>query len=189
MVDILATGATGGKHMDKMEDVRKVFETLCVEVSLVSCHLESIQVGQALDRSIKEEHSDGSDEKNIKIEVIVKSEDKNSAEVEVEVEKPKILGTNLDSKKVTLTKSIQYQVEFTCNLCLDKFKLKQSLVRHIRSVHDQIKNPCNLCPKKFNKKQHLVRHIRAVHEHLKFPCNLCSQKFTQKQQLVKHIRA
>jgi len=75
MVDILATGTTGGKHMDKMEDVRKVFETLCIEVSLESCHLESILVGQALDRSIKEEHSDRSDEENIEIEVIVKSED------------------------------------------------------------------------------------------------------------------
>merc|ERR1719318_1433955 len=80
MVDILATGATGGKHMDKMEDVRKGFEILCVEVSLVSCHLESIQDGQALDRNIKEEHSDGSDEENIKIEVVVKSEDKSNEE-------------------------------------------------------------------------------------------------------------
>ena len=96
MVDILSTGTTGGKHM---EDVRRVLEMLCVEVSLVSCHLESIQVGQALDRNIKEEHSDGSDEENITVEVIVKSENNNSAEVEVEVEKPKRLRKNLSQRK------------------------------------------------------------------------------------------
>ena len=46
MVDILATGAAGGEHMDKIEDVGTVFEMLGVDISLVSCHLGSIQLAK-----------------------------------------------------------------------------------------------------------------------------------------------
>jgi len=189
MWDILTTGTTGGVNKGKMEDVRKLFEIIGVEVSLVSCQ-ENIQVSQAMDRSIKEENSsEGTDEKNIKMEVIVNSEEENSGDVEVEAEKSRSLGTNLCSKTVTHIESIQKEVKFPCNLCPQKFTQKQILVKHVKAVHDLIKIPCNLCPLMFTQKENLVRHIRAVHDLIKIPCNLCPLKFTQKENLVRHIRA
>jgi len=203
MADVLVTGSTGGEHVDKMEDVRQVFEILEVEVSLVSCHLESI----ALDRSIKVENSSGGPyEENIKKEVNVESEDKNRADFIVEVEQSKRLGgksysnkvikfaCNICSKQHTSKphlmrhiKSFHNIIRFPCHLCPQKFGQKCTLVSHIRSVHDKIKFPCNLCPQKFTEKSKLVRHIRAVHDKTKFPCNLCPKQYTQKDSLVRHI--
>ena len=50
----------------------------------MSCQLDSGQVGHVLDRSVKvEDSSEGMDEENIiKIEVTVKTEDKENADVE-----------------------------------------------------------------------------------------------------------
>jgi len=189
IVDILATGATGCEHMDKIEDVRHAFEMLGVEVSLVSYHLESLDVDQALDRSIKvEDYIEGPDEENITREVIVKSENKNSADVEVEVVKSKRMRGNQHLKTVTSIKSIHERDKFTCTLCPQRFKQKNHLVRHIKTIHEQIKFPCKICPQKFTQKQHLVIHIKAVHDQIKIPCNQCSKQFARKRDLVRHIQ-
>ena len=54
--EILATEAAAGAHEDKIEEVRYVFEVLGVEAWIVSCQLESIQVGSVLDSDIKKEN-------------------------------------------------------------------------------------------------------------------------------------
>jgi len=213
MVDILATGSAGGEHMDKIEDVRQVCGMLGVEVSLVSCQVDSRQAKPEFDRSFTVEDSSEAgidfplDEKNIKLEVIVKTEDKNADDEKSRATRkgfyqqilakkcPKI-PCNFCPQEFTLKrnlmrhiKSAHDQIRMSCKLCPQKFTQKSSLVIHIKSVHDQIKFNCQLCPQKFSQKQGLVRHIKSVHERIKFPCNLCSQKFTQKRNLVKHVKS
>jgi len=186
MLDILATGAAGD-HMDKMQDVRQGFRMLGVEVSLVSCHLASIE---ALNKSSKvENYSEEPEEKNMELEITVQLENKNSADVEGKVVKSKRLRKNLYQKTAKSIKLINIQDKFTCNLCPQRFTKKADLVRHIKSGHDQNKIPCNICQQKFTRKDHLVRHIKAVHDQIKFPCNICPHKFTQKWDLVTHIKA
>ena len=186
MVDILATGAASGEHLDKIEDVRQGFGMLGVEVSLVSCHLETLQVGHVLDRSVKVEDSrEGIDipldvENIIKIEVTVKPEDEEIAAVE---------------KSKTLRKSLYPQIfdrkctKIPCNFCPQEYTTKQNLMRHIRSIHKLVKFQCNLCPQTFTQKTDLVRHIISVHDQVKFSCNLCPQKFTHQKSLVRHIKS
>jgi len=190
ILDILATGAAGGDHVDRIEEVRQGLEMLGAEVSLVSCHVESIEVGQALDRSIITvgNYREGPSEEDIKMDVIVELENKISAGDEVEVVKSKRVRKNQNQKTVRSTRSIHKQEKFLCSLCPQMLSTKRYLVRHIKSVHDQIKIPCNICPQKFTQKADLVRHIKAVHELIKFPCNICPQKFTQKANLVTHIK-
>jgi len=186
MVDILATGTAGGEHMDKMQDVRQGFKLLGV-----SCHLASLEVGQALDKSIKvENYSEGPDEENIKLEITVKlEENKNGADVGGKVVKSKRLRKNLYQSTVESIKYIHKQDKFTCNLCPQRFSQKADLVKHIKAVHDQIKIPCNICQQQFTQKGDLVRHIKSVHDQIKIPCNICPQKFTQKGDLVRHIKS
>jgi len=140
VVDILATGAAGGEHKDKIQNVRQVFEMLGVEVSLVNCQVDSGQADWLLDRSVKTENSSersdvSLEEKNI-IEVILKTE------------------------------AVEKQVKFSCDLCPQKFTQKISLVRHIKSVHDKVKFSCNLCLKKFPQEKNLGLHIKSVHEEI-----------------------
>jgi len=188
ILDLLTTGAAGGDHVDRIEEVRQGLEMLGAEVSLVSCHVESIEVGQALDRSfvMVENYSEGQSEEDIKMEVIVELENKISAGDEVV--KSKRVRKNGNLKTVRSTRSIHKQEKFPCSLCPQMLSTKRHLARHIKSVHHQIKIPCNICPQKFTQKADLVRHIKAVHELIKFPCNICPQKFTQKANLVTHIK-
>jgi len=88
VVDILDTGELVGEHEDDIEEVRKVFKMLGVEASLVSYHLDSIQVvvDQVLDTV--ENASDGKDfslnEGNM-FEIFVKIENKEEKIEDTEV--------------------------------------------------------------------------------------------------------
>jgi len=143
VVAILATGAAGGEHRDKIENVRQVFEMLGIEVSvsLVNCPVDSGQAGWPLDRSVKVENVEGSDisldEKNIKVEAILKTEEDITA--------------------------VEKQVEFSCNPCPQKLPQKNN-ARHIKSVLDQVKFSCNLCLKQFSQENNLGLHFKSVHE-------------------------
>jgi len=193
MVDILATGAASGEHMDMIEDVGKVFEMLAVDISLVSCYLGTIQAGKVLDG--------GSD----KFEVIVKKEDEEIADAEKDDDKAleKSLFPQNFTQESTLSmksdtdpdhvnsvhKQSVDESSIICILCNQKFTQKSSLVKHIKSTHKEIKISCKLCPQKFVCKQNLGRHIKSVHEQIKIPCELCPQKFSQKHCLVRHIKS
>jgi len=80
VVDILTTGeVVVGECEDNIEEVKEVFGMLGVDALLVSCHVESVPVGQVLDRELKVENSEETDfslneENKIKFEVIVKIE-------------------------------------------------------------------------------------------------------------------
>ena len=52
--DILATGVAAGAHKDRIDEVRQVFDMLGVNAPLVSCHSESINVGQVLGEEVEE---------------------------------------------------------------------------------------------------------------------------------------
>ena len=102
----------------RMSRCKEVFGLLGVDVLLVSCQVESIQVGKVSDR---ENYSEGinftMDEENIiKFEVIVKAEDKEST---ADVEESKMLGL---SPWPCLNNSIRKSI--SCNLCIQKFYLK-----------------------------------------------------------------
>jgi len=144
ILDLLTTGAAGGDHVDRIEEVRQGLEMLGAEVPLVSCHVESIEVGQALDRSIITvgNYREGPSEEDIKMEVIVELENKISAGDEVEV-KSKRVGKNQNQKTVRSTRSIHKQEKFPCSLCPQMLSTKRYLVRHIKCAHEQIKIPCN----------------------------------------------
>ena len=141
MVDILATGAAGGEHMNKIEDVRQGCGMLGVDISLVSCQLDSGQAGHVLDRSVKfEDSSEGMDipldeENIIKIEVTVKTEDKENADVE----KSKTFRKSLSACKSS---------KIPCIFCPQEYTNKQNLMRHVRSTHKQVNFSCNLCPQR-----------------------------------------
>jgi len=217
VVDILTTGEVVVEHEDNIEKVKVVFCMLGIDAFLVSCHVESIQVGQMLEKDIKAENCrEGTDfsldeENIIKFEVIVKTEDK----VKTDVEESKMLGLSpcpkssivhhksgipckLCSKSVVLLrrtyvrhpKTVLSETEFPCHLCPRKFTRKQDLENYIKSlcVHSKKEITCDICSQKFTRRYHLVRHIKSIHEQIKIACNLCPKKFTQKHELNAHIR-
>ena len=187
--NILATGAAVGAHKDKIEEVRQVFEMLGVEALIVSCHLQSIQLGLVLDRDIKKDSSTeisgiGLDEENIcQLDINVKIELKEKVGVKVESEELKSFEfgqpfkaskSNSDKPPTSKPKSKE---------SLKKFTLKQNLEKHVKCFHDKIEIPCKLCPQKFTRRDSLLKHVRLIHDKIRIPCNLCTQKFTQKSSL------
>ena len=212
VMDILTTGTVAGDHVD---EVRQVLGMLGVEALIVSYQLESIQVGQVLQRDFKEELSTegpdiGLENKKIKMEVIVKLVNEESTNIETEKEsktfkhslKPKNFTLNkntnsctLCSKKFASRSLLKSHIEFvhcmeiSCSFCPQKFTLTQTLRRHIKSKHGKSENSCRLCSKKFTQKGNLEMHIKSVHDQIKFQCNLCPQKFTRKGNLATHIKS
>jgi len=187
--DILATGAAAGAHVDKVEEIRQVFKMLGVEASMVSCHFESIQVGQVLDMDLKQECFD--------------EEDSCWLESDVETEHIEDIGVEEDdddsnrlspSKKFNLISqgssiaSAHDKMKIPCSLC-QKLLRKKNLLRHIKSVHEKITFPCDLCPEKFSQKDNLSRHVKTVHDKIKYSCNLCPKKFTNKVTLLVHVKS
>jgi len=78
--DILTTGTVACDIGDEIDEVRQVFWMLGVEAALVSSLVESIRVGQFLDRDIKAEVShDGAgiclEEGKVEMDITVKTED------------------------------------------------------------------------------------------------------------------
>ena len=204
MVDIVATGAAGGEHLDKIEDVRTVFEMLGVNISLVNCHLGSIQAGKVLDGgSVKVKNSsEGTfldDENIIKFEVIVKKEDEEIADAEKDDDKFKALAKSLFPQNFTQESTLSMKSHtdsdhnISCYICNQTFSSENLRKKHVNSVHNQSVDErsilCILCNQKFTQKSILVKHIKSAHELIKIPCKLCPQKFTYKQSLLRHIRS
>ncbi|KAJ9591445.1 hypothetical protein L9F63_002051, partial [Diploptera punctata] len=97
--------------------------------------------------------------------------------------------------------------QFPCHLCSKAFKMRGSLMVHLRVAHSSIigsgksllgkvdpdnhseerKFGCHLCNKSFRKEQHLTQHLKT-HEGKQWECDVCSKMFTTKYFLKKHKR-
>lgn len=66
--DILVKGTTAPVTDEKVRDVRQTFQMLMVDVSLVCCQSNSIDVGKAFDKDIKVEDHEGSEVNYINID-------------------------------------------------------------------------------------------------------------------------
>ncbi|XP_021938946.1 zinc finger E-box-binding homeobox 1-like isoform X3 [Zootermopsis nevadensis] len=96
---------------------------------------------------------------------------------------------------------------FPCHLCSKAFKMRGSLMVHLRVAHssgivsgksfisrvdpdsnsEERKFSCHLCLKLFRKEQHLLQHLKT-HEGKQWECDVCSKLFTTKYFLKKHKR-
>ncbi|XP_069701945.1 uncharacterized protein [Periplaneta americana] len=97
--------------------------------------------------------------------------------------------------------------QFSCHLCSKVFKMRGSLMVHLRVVHpnstateksllgrtdsdshaEERKFSCHLCSKLFKKEQHLTQHLKT-HEGKQWECDVCCKLFTTKYFLKKHKR-
>ncbi|XP_029042163.2 zinc finger protein 184 isoform X2 [Osmia bicornis bicornis] len=94
---------------------------------------------------------------------------------------------------------------YSCHLCSKVFKMKGSLMVHMRVAHmgynlgslakggkiefilNENKYSCPTCGKQFKKEQHVMQHLKT-HEAKQWECDVCSKMFTTKYFLKKHKR-
>ncbi|XP_050460745.1 zinc finger protein 846-like [Cataglyphis hispanica] len=94
---------------------------------------------------------------------------------------------------------------YSCHLCSKVFKMRGSLMVHMRVAHfghnlgsfpkdGQIEFTCSdtgytcpTCGKRFKKEQHVIQHMKT-HESKQWECDTCSKLFTTKYFLKKHKR-
>ncbi|XP_029660980.1 zinc finger protein 568-like [Formica exsecta] len=94
---------------------------------------------------------------------------------------------------------------YSCHLCSKVFKMRGSLMVHMRVAHfghnlgsfpkdGQIEltssdtgYTCPTCGKRFKKEQHVIQHMKT-HESKQWECDTCSKLFTTKYFLKKHKR-
>jgi hypothetical protein len=162
--DILTTGTVAGDHVEEVEEVRQVLGMLGVEAMIVNYQLESIQVSQVLGRDIKEEVStEGPDislgDEKVKMEVIVKIEDKENTNIEAD-HGSDTFGHSLKPKNVATKSSLNLkshynsdpnQIKIFCTLCSEKVASRSLLNRHVEFVH-RIEISCKK-----------VTHIKSIH--------------------------
>ncbi|XP_063380475.1 zinc finger protein 2-like [Cydia fagiglandana] len=81
------------------------------------------------------------------------------------------------------------ELKFECDICQKKFRLRNSILRHIRDFHQKEKNhQCKLCNKAFfgivSYKTHLQSHSNERH----YKCKECDKAFKTMEYLRKHSR-
>lgn len=52
---------------------------------------------------------------------------------------------------------------FLCTICLEPFKVKRNMLRHVKSQHERVKFTCNVCLKTYTRKYNLIKHVKDVH--------------------------
>merc|ERR1712129_61636 len=95
--------------------------------------------------------------------------------------------------------------------CMQSFKLKKSLVSHVKKIHStgndfldesltkttseaepwnkvDSNTVCSICNKKFSASYSLDEHKKAVHEGIRFPCDFCDHISSSKRNLRGHMR-
>ncbi|KAK2580126.1 hypothetical protein KPH14_012403 [Odynerus spinipes] len=106
---------------------------------------------------------------------------------------------NLNNVSDNLLKS------YSCHLCSKVFKMRGSLMIHMRVAHighnwgflskdgdtsmglNNNGYNCPTCGKNFRKEQHVIQHLKT-HEGKQWECDVCSKMFTTKYFLKKHKR-
>lgn len=96
---------------------------------------------------------------------------------------------------------------YSCHLCSKVFKMRGSLMVHMRVAHvgrnlgsstskdgqtgefasSDAGYNCPTCGKRFRKEQHVIQHLKT-HEGKQWECDICSKMFTTKYFLKKHKR-
>ncbi|XP_043477035.1 zinc finger protein 624 [Leptopilina heterotoma] len=93
---------------------------------------------------------------------------------------------------------------YPCHLCTKVFKMRGSLMVHMRVAHTNYNSGCltidpelspnnengyncPICGKNFKKEQHVTQHLKT-HDGKQWECDICSKMFTTKYFLKKHKR-
>lgn len=86
----------------------------------------------------------------------------------------------------------QYEGNFACKICDEKFQTKMLHDRHVQFYHIQNVDgykgdfTCEKCGKMFVKKVLLERHVTMVHDITPEVCDICGRKFRWKHGLKNH---
>ena len=76
---------------------------------------------------------------------------------------------------------------FECHKCKRVFKDKNSLIRHLESVHEKVSFSCTLCFQTFKRKDTLHIHMKThTNNPPKIICEICRQEFETKMELRAH---
>ncbi|XP_067013741.2 zinc finger protein ZFP2 isoform X2 [Anabrus simplex] len=111
-----------------------------------------------------------------------------------------------DTSKSPSSNKVDDRHQFPCHVCQKAFKMRGSLMVHMRVAHGGITPgklvlppneseqqvearsfSCSTCGKAFKKEQHLSQHMKT-HEGKQWECEVCSKMFTTKYFLKKHKR-
>lgn len=83
---------------------------------------------------------------------------------------------------------------YTCKTCNRGYKLKSSLVRHMKKVHSNaVSFPCGRSIHVTKKKQHSGKHSKKKHELSKdipksYTCDICSKTYTVRESILRHLK-
>lgn len=82
--------------------------------------------------------------------------------------------------------------EFCCRECNGKaFKHHEDFSQHLKLVHNDHRYVCNICAKMFKLRGSLLVHVRVVHnpideDEMDYPCRTCNGKFSSRQRRDAH---
>ena len=76
---------------------------------------------------------------------------------------------------------------FKCDKCLQSFKWKHDLQRHVMSTHEENHFKCEICELEYSRKDVLLRHMKTAHTTKQFQCELCEFTCSRKDSLNRHI--
>lgn len=72
-----------------------------------------------------------------------------------------------------------------CPVCSKRFRVRRSLVRHIKNVHkNKEANQCHVCRKEV---EDVKEHYKTLHSYLQYPCLICHRRFRSKLILNRHV--
>ena len=76
----------------------------------------------------------------------------------------------------------------TCELCGERFPIKDALTRHLAHKHGfEKKEECKVCGKKFATPEHLAKHMVTHTRTRDFVCNTCGKAFGRVGNLRQHM--
>ena len=77
-----------------------------------------------------------------------------------------------------------------CEICMEKFESRKSMIRHKRTAHQLALFECEVCHKTYTSKQNKKFHFDAVHRGVKnFDCKICGKKFAWQNALADHMKS
>ena len=77
-----------------------------------------------------------------------------------------------------------------CEICMEKFECRRSMVRHKQTAHQLALFECEVCHKTYTSKQNKKFHFDAVHRGVKnFDCKICGKKFAWQNALADHMKS
>jgi len=196
--DILTSGIAAGDHGTRLEDVKQALKSLGVKASIVFGSPGKKSTDPFIDRKMGVEDltcvsEESAQEKKVKLEIIVKLEEKYTSELDHDDNADGVQGlTSVPGSKSCLcsrkTAPVDNKMKIPCTLCSREFTV-YGLKKHHTSVHSKKTIMCTLCPYMCAFKSDLKRHVGSVHKQFEVQCKLCSKKFNRKDSLNKHINA